>query len=379
MDSELIERLKKFLTGRQESFLVIEDLGSGFISTRARIKSKSKKIIVSETTFAENLEEIKKPFFPVDKVILAMGSDKALTIESTVHLKRSEPEEPIGETELDTLVFRGLWEFLNRYRGTVSKKLGIHDLDLVLAGTGIREVSLGPYRVFNPLGFKGENLHLRYRGTFINRELKVLLEKMENWGREKIIVEGGGILSLSIPQSFDYFVFAQEKTTDVFANSEENQLHFKTLSWGSVRILKKIALLFGVDAGVALDILLFLNDKSPAKKIKAVIDKKVKEEIQNLIKLFPKSSRRGRGTIFYLGFSLPFGFVSKFLGHQIKLVNFKDLITEQGYGVIMNEEKGQPLNIGNTLAFVTHVYSPPQYLFLNELLARRARWLTAKP
>ncbi|OGG40355.1 hypothetical protein A2116_01560 [Candidatus Jorgensenbacteria bacterium GWA1_49_17] len=378
MVGELFDRLKKLPKREQESFLVIEDLGFGFGVTRAKIRNKDKKINVYGTGFVENFEGIKKPLFPVDKVILAVGSDKAVTIESTIHLKRSEPDEPISETEIDTLVFRGLWEFLNRYRGTVSKKLGAHDLDLILAGAEIREVSLGQSRVFNPQGFKGANLYFRYRGTFIHRDLEALIEKMEHWGREKILVESGGILGLSVPPPSDYFVLVGDKATNVFANGEEDWLHLKVLPWGSGLILRKIAVFFGVSTGVAAEILLSLDKEPPSGKIKKAIEGMIREEIQNLLKLLPRSGGRGRQPDFYFGFNLPSVLVGKFLGPRMKLVNFKNLLTEQGYGVIMNQESAPFLNADNVLAFITHVYSPPQYGFLNDLLARRARWLTAK-
>jgi hypothetical protein len=375
---ELFDKLRKLPGKGRESFLVIEDFGYGFAVTRAKIKNKNKKIEISESGFVENFEEIKKPVFPVDKAILAVDSKKAVTIESVIRLRRSEPDQPVSETELDTLVFRGLWEFLNRYRSTASKKLGAHDLDLVLAGAEIREVLLGSYKVFNPLGFKGANLHFRYRGTFIRRELKSLVEKMDSWGRDKILIESGGVLSLSIPWPFDYFIFVGDKYADVFMGSEEEQLHLKTLSWGSGRIVKKIALLFGVSTDVALEILLSFDENPPAKKIKAVIEKTIEGEIQSFLKLIPKSRAPRQRPSFYLSFNLPLRCFEKFFGPRIKFVDFESWLTKQGYGVIINQESPVFFNRNNTLALITHVYSPPQYQFLNELLARRARWLTAK-
>lgn len=369
--------MKGVLGGGQESLLVLEDFDSGFVVTRAKVGNKDKKIKIFGPTFAKTFEEIKRPFPPVDKVILAVGSRKAVTVESVIRVGRSEPDQAISEAELDTLVFRGLWEFLNRYRSAASKKLGISDPDLILAGAEIREVSLGSYRVFNPLGFKGDNLHLRYRGTFIRRELKALIEKMENWGREKILVEGGGILALTLPQPFDYFAFVDDRLTDVFAGSEEENLHLKTLSWGSGRILNKIASVFDIEAETALKALLLFDEKPLSRKIKAAIEKAIKEEIESLVKMLPGSSPKGKYPSLYLTFNLPFAFFEKFLGPRMKVVDFRDWLIKQGYGVIMNRENMPFFNLGNTLALITHVYSSPQYRFLNNLLARRARWLTA--
>ncbi|MFH0712900.1 MAG: hypothetical protein V2A55_03575 [Candidatus Jorgensenbacteria bacterium] len=379
MIGELFDKLKKLPKSEQESFLVVEELVSGFGVTRAKIRSKDKKIKVYGTDFVKNFEEIKKPLFPVDKVILAVGSEKAVTVESVIHLKRNEPDEPINETEIDSLVFRGLWEFLSRYRSTVSKKLGCGDMDLILADAEIREVSLGSYRVFNPQGFKGANLCFRYRGTFIHRNQKALIEKMENWGREKILVEGGAVLGLSIPSPSDYFAFVGDKVTHVFANGEEDWIHFKALPWGSGLILRKIAAFFGVSADTALEILLSFDKEPPAGKIKKAIEGMIKEEIEDLLKLLPKSRERSRQAGPCLSLNLPSRFLGRFFGSRIRLINFRDLLTGQGYGVIINRESAPFLNTDNVLAFVTHVYFPPQYGFLNDLLARRARWLTAKP
>jgi hypothetical protein len=368
----LFNKLKKLLGRGQESFLIIEEFGPGFVVTKAKLKNKDKKIRILGTDFFESFEEIKKPVLRFDKAILAVGSRRAVTIEGVIRLKRNEPEQQISETELDTLVFRGLWEFLNRYRSTVSKKLGCHDLDLVLAGAEIREVALGSYRVFNPAGFKGANLNLRYRGTFIRRELKALVEKMEHWAGEKILVESGSIFALSVPRQFDYFGFVGDKVTDIFVSEEDERLHLKTISWGTDRILKKVALLFGVGAETALKILLTLDEKPPARKVRMAIERQVKQEVKNLLKALPQPSRRGAPPAFYLSFNLPLGSLEKFVGPRFKVVNFKSWLTEQGYGIIGDE--------GNesTLVLITHVYSPPQYRALNELLSRRARWLTAQ-
>lgn len=366
----LFGKLKELLKRGRESFLVIEDLGYGFALSRAKIRNKDKKIEIYKTGLAENFEEIRKSLFPVDKAILAVGSNKAITVESVICLKRNEPDRPVGEAELDTLLFRGLWEFLNRYRGVVSKKLGCPDSDLILSGAEIREVAVGASRVFNPLGFKGANLNFRYRGTFIRRELKALVERMENWAREKILVEGGAVIALSVPQPFDYFVIIRDKHTDIFAGGEGERLHFKALSWGSGRIVGSVASVFGVEPDVARAILLSLDEKPPARKIRAAAEKAIKEETENFLKLIPKSAGHARQSVFYSSPDLPLHHLRKFFGSRLKLFDFGDSLTKQGYDVIMSDDA--------TLAFITHVYFPPQYRFLNELLARRARWLTAK-
>ncbi len=381
MLATLRNKLKSLLTGGWERFLVIEESEGDFEFTKAKVNNKTKKIYISDSHKIASLEDLKKPLFSFDKIVLALSAKRALTIESVVRLKRSEPEELISEGELDTLLFRGLWEFLNHYRRWVVKKLKITDSDLVLASAEIREVLLGSYRVFNPLGFKGANLILRYRGTFISREVKGVIGKLEHWSRDFILVEGGQVLATSIPREVDYLVNVGSKITNVFLVSKEESLHIKDLPWGSVHLVKRIAEKFGVESEVAVGILLRKLKGEVSKKIFRLIVNEVKDEVAVLLRLLKslfKTAPRPR-PIFYFNFPLPQGlFQPLFKNRYSQLINFKTWLEEQDYGVVISEKQKRLMkNYESILALITHIYFPPQYQFLNQLLARRARWLIA--
>lgn len=384
MVAELRNKLKKFLKRGWEKFLIIEEEGkNGFWITKAKVKNRSKKIIIERRWSSADLDGLKKPIAPADKVILAMTPKRALTVESVVRLKRNAPDEAISEAELDTLVFRGLWEFLNHYRRWAVKKFKITDPELVLAGIEIREVALGSSRVFNPLGFKGATLFFRYRGTFIPRELLGFIKKLERQGREVIVVETNEVLAL-VPQSeLDYFVNIGSRRADVSFISPQEKLHKASLPWGSDRIVERLSSLFEVEPQIAEKILERVAAGRTSEQVKRAVMAEVKDEIGNFLEIlnasFKFKSRERSRPIFYFSFRLPQELLLPFFkSRYLRLVDFKRWLSEQGYGVIIVDGESELQNYGTTFALLTHLYFAPQYRFLNQLLARRARWLTAR-
>jgi len=148
----LLKTFKRVFGIRQEFCLVVEQFDDHLEAVYARVNNHKKRIKLVKRRKIKNFDKLRKPLAFIDRLVVALDSRHATTLESVVRLKRSKPQEIINEGELDHLVFRGLWEFLNRYRSWVGKKMGVSDLDLVLSDVQIREVNLGSHRVFNPTG-----------------------------------------------------------------------------------------------------------------------------------------------------------------------------------------------------------------------------------
>lgn len=347
--------------------------------TKAKVNNHGKKIKILKSYQVKSFEDLPKPFSFPDKLILAFDSSQAVTAEGFVNLKRAAPPETISESELDTLVFRGFWEFLNRYRTLAAKKLRVPDLDLILVGAEIRDIRLRNYRVFNPLGFKSERLGLRFRGTFIPRNFLPLLEKLKSWAKNFIVVEGGQIQSSLVSTPADYVLQIGSQKTAIFPLNDEC-MHSKDIAWGTDKLIQRISGVFGVEDDVAPFLLYAYLENRVSKRLDRFIGQNLKQELANLFKLnlFRRKTGSAHSRVYFQFNSLNFG--SGALGRfNIRQLNFREYLERQGFSIIIKPVKHNFFNnYDGVLAFITAAASPSPYHFLNQMLSRRSKWLTAQ-
>jgi len=375
----LQNKISGLLRGKWERFIIIERVHNVLDVTEAKVNSRDKEIRILKSYTVEDFGLLKKPFRLVDKLILALDSHSATTVESVIRLKRPEPQEPINEGELDTLVFKGLWKFLNRYRSWAAKKMGVTDLDLVLANAEIRDVALGSYKVFNPLGFKGSDLFLRFRGTLIPRSLLRQVEKLRSWARDFILIENGSIISLSVPEPAAYVIHTGRVKTSAFILGENECIYYKDILWGTDRVRDRLARMFSVDTSVATLILDRHISGQVSDKLNRAIAAELKQEFQNLFDLTAAACKGfgiSKRQTAYFHFRFPAHFLeSLFKKRYVRLIHFRKSLERRGYSVIMKHAREPSKTHDSVLTFLIHNYSYPQYQFLNQLLKRRAKWL----
>ena len=105
------------------------------------------------------------------KTILALDSDFAHTVNSSIGIIRDNPKETITESDLDNILFQALWRFFDRYRATAAGRLGVGDVDVVLSDIRVGEIKLDGHKVINPVGFKAKSAEIYLSETFISRKL----------------------------------------------------------------------------------------------------------------------------------------------------------------------------------------------------------------
>ena len=355
-----------------EKCLIIEHIDGGFYITQANVNNKDKKIHFKRNWIEDDLSKIKRPLLvSVDKLVLALDSSQATTIESVINLKRSRPEETINDGELEHLIFRALWEFLNRYRVWTAKKMGVKDLDLVLASIDIRDVRLSNHRIFNPLGFRGSEFSLRLRGTFIPRSVIVHLHRFKPWTRFLTVIESLTILLNAIPKPDRFLVQSTHNQTTVFSFDDEEQIYHKKITWGGEHLVKSVAKMLLVEEDVAHLILERYINNQVSERMRRLIDREWREQFQILFK-----------KINYKQAHFDFRFALPKQGAWLtpvnnRLVKLHKTLSEQGFEFKFNKRmKHFPLETNNmTLALLTEQYSYPQYQLLNQMLRRRSKWL----
>jgi hypothetical protein len=371
--------LQGFWNGHREDFLVIEHWNGSYEVTRASRNFKKKEITILERYTAKNLGSVKHPVRKTDKIIFSLRSDEATTAETVVTLKRHDADETINEGEMDQLVYQGFWDFLNRYRAMAAKKMGVSDSDLIMAYIQVREVYIGSNKVFNPIGFKGKELSLRLRGTFVPRGLLDSLNRFKNWG-SVFVFEGAGVPGPVIKEAGSLIVQVGEDMTTVFRVAEDEQVFEAVCDWGTGLLDKTVVDDLGVDEDSARSILeLYFQDEVSAH-VKRWLDSRVNKslnDLSNLLESVKKRSKMGRPKL-YFTFRSP-GLASspkagKLGGFPVRI----DEELERREFVLRKKNAASafdPRINQNTLALLYFKYDLPKFGTLNQLLHRRVRWL----
>jgi hypothetical protein len=365
-----------------ERSLVIEETANHFEVFYTKLYLSSKKIVFLKRKKVKGLEELRRPLFLLDKLIFALDSHHATTIESVIRLKRPQPQEIINEAELDHLVFRCLWDFLNRYRGWAARKMRVSDLDVVLANIEVRDVGLGNHRMLNPLGFKGAEFFLRLNGTFIPRSILATINSFRKWASDFVVVESGSIVSFAIPESANLVIHPTLTKTTVFLLGEEERLFSREFFWGFSSLCQAIAKNFYVSEDLAQEILSRYMARQVSPKVYRLIRLLVRRELRTLLDLINNHYNKNRGNArltAYFNFRdfRPPEFV---FPNFYRFANFSKWLELQGFQVIYKtgavRDRVSAGVFENALALLTYNYHYEHYNFLNQLMKRRARWLT---
>ena len=371
--------IQNLWNGARENFLIVEQFNGSYEVTRAFRNFGKKEIVIGKRFKLDSLDSLKRPLGKISRLVFSLNSQSATTAESVVTLKRSKPEEIINEGEIDQLLYQGFWDFLNRYRGLAAKKMATNDQNLVLAYIQVREVQMGSHKLFNPIGFKGSELSLRLRGTFISRELLSSLERFKDWG-ELFVFESVSVLGPVLHELGSFAIQVGEDKTAVFKVTEEEQVFTAMYDWGTGIFGKRTAADLGIDEDSAQSIVLayFQGGVSPA--VRRWLDSRINENLGNffgLLEPLKKKSGIGRPKL-YFSFRSPSlassGQFGKFHGTLIRV----DEELEREEFVLKNKpgtEIFNPIINQGALAILSFEYDLPKFEPLNQLLRRRVRWL----
>jgi hypothetical protein len=365
----------------REDFLVLEELDDRVLVVRANVDNFLKRISINQKYSVGAFADVKNKLLPVDKLVIALSPAHATTIESVVELKRTEPKNPITESELDTLIFRGLWEFLNHYRVWAAKKMNVSEFDLILANIAINDVHLGNHRVFNPLGFSSKDFTLNIRGTFIPRGLLPVIERFNKMTRHLHVVEGPSVFNSLVAEDNDFSVQAAQTKSFVFISRGDEKLFVMTCPWGSVNIIEVVAKFFGVDDEVAELILGRYDRHEMSARLERLIEKIFRKEFARfwgmLEPLYTRlaKDRKSRAHL-HFRFNAP---SLELVNENFKIVPaaFNEHLMREGYDIITSRrvKDFSPKLDQSILALLVYPYDRPQYAFLNQLLRRRVKWL----
>jgi len=358
---------------------LIAESDSGFEATRV-LEVPSRKVIRITSSFSiPDFKRFHRSFGGKETIVLAPESDHATTAETTVRLKRDNPSSLITEQEMDHLVFKALWEFLHRYRSWAAKKMGITDLSLVLAAVEVRDVLLQNHRVFNPVGFKGDSITIRIRGTFISREFLPVLERMKSWGNARVVEEG--IALTDAVQSKEYFVFcAGRRTTSVFFRGYEETRYVEEYPWGTDCFVRALGESFELDYETASQLLIRVSAGAVSESFARYCNALIRKQYDELLGMIDEGALKKKTGALHpeLFFHFKNLAAPEFLTGKIqkKFVRIDERFLREEY--TLETAKGvrfDPLTAQVPLALLLYAEYAPKYELLNRLLKRRARWL----
>ena len=431
------ERIGTILKRSRECFVVIEErdplgrgldeAGCGFTVTPATVDHAEQRVAFGAPYHANDFRSVRRRLLPFDRGVVVLDGRRATTIESIARVRREVGGRPIDEGELDTLVFKALWEFLNRYRSWAAKKMNIADLELTLAAIEVVNVSLDGHRLLNPIGFRGDVLAVGFRGPFVPRTLAEAFERFRGWVGELTVAERGSLLaSTFLTDSGRYLLDVGERRTAVFVRRDEDLAFLREFDWGAASVINAVAEHFMSSPLVAGELLTAVAHGRTSERFSHAVDRALRPEAAHLMEYIdgfstptghtpPKARFRYSGTVgrqagkrkpvstkasgnstgdFLVHFRVPVPRFQTLLAHTpISCISADQICSARGFTVLGSAVPGNgsprlaPLWRGEarrtlsaeTFAAVMYPYAHREYGILNQLLRRRARWLISQP
>jgi hypothetical protein len=357
-----------------QKYLVVEQLDSKFRVSSVFL-SKSNELILLDSEEIADLNNIKKTF-SAPYVILALDSKHATTVEKEVTIGRLHPNREVTENEIDQIIFKVLWEFLNEHRNKAAKKMDVTDLDIVLSEIEIKEVFLGSKNILSPIGFKGEKVTFRFRGTLIPRSSLEYIESLRVFGHNLKAVERFAVVS-SLSSPADFFVHSGNNSTEVFSITDKTLEYKEKYPWGVKKIVVPVSENFSINEDSACQILEWYFNGCLSENFSQAVKKKIKPALDELNKTVKSITKRRKVKIMV---NVPKPFFEEALGEYNKAEYFDTIgaLESKGFNVIIkkNSKKDFFLNQNNSALVLagSNLFSP-HHENLNRMLRRRSRWL----
>ncbi len=314
-----------------------------------------------------------------DAALLVCDATHAATVRGTVRIQRENPEEPIAEAELDAVLFRALWSFLNRFRPLAAVKLNVSELDLVVANIAVCGVRIHEHKVFNPIDFRGKELVIEFRGTFVPRALVSAIEKISSRVKEPVVaVERGAILSEMLGEDA-ICIDIRDSVADIYRSYADETAHIGRSEWGTKNISEKLGIYFGVPNAIVSDVLKRYTKNQISEKVRNAVSGLARKEIAALRESVEGVLKRAhaekrlpiRFTVHAQG-----GFPSELIGdarmHEMKIWEEEKQAAPHAQKAVraaLSREEEE------MVALMHYPYVDPQYAFLNQFLHRRVKWL----
>lgn len=383
-----LNKLLSLLTDKDDRFLVVEIFENDNRASYIKANFASKELRVLKTASASSLKKLLNNFRRLKKykIILGLDSHIASTIYSSAVIVRDNYKELINEPELDNLISQAIWKFFDRQRGKVAAKMGVSDLDILLADVKIRGVKLDGHKVVNPAGFKAKTVEIQFSQTFLRRDFSNSLKDLLPLNQVVLMSENGtaysNVVAKSGPENDFLLANIFNAKTSLFLTEGSQNNYWDRFSWGEDDINRSLSDDLAIDPVVARQIITkyAANDFSPTfrRRLEVLLMK----EFHTLARGLNSAMKRLDAKVVYVHpfFELPNLFGGSFKNNFDRPVAVKlltaDLISENfGFDIKFKNDKDKKQIFG-LLAMLMEWYLAPREDNMSKLANRRVRWLS---
>jgi len=228
------------------------------------------------------------------KNILDLDSKSAVTIFSSVTIKRDNPREELGMIDLENSISQAIWKLFDGSRREAAERLQIGEVDLLLTDARVMGMKIDGHQVINPHGFKGKELDVILAITMVKRNQFV---------DETNPIEGGSarayLLSREKKLSDALYIEIGDDWTTLFSVKPKHISYMSDFNWGISRVIELMRKKLEISESVAREFYsrLTLGDTSPhiLKQLEKVFYDAFSEFVDGLaegIKEFSKSKTK---------------------------------------------------------------------------------------
>ena len=358
--------------GKAERYIIIEDRDPAFRAVEAIVDERAGEIIITRDGLVDDYKTLRRPLAAADKLIVSFPPGRATTVESVVSVRRTKTKEPINEGELDYLVFKGLWEFLNENRIWAAHKMRIADFDMILTNVEVSNVAVDGHNVVTPLGLEGTKVVFTIRGTFVPRSVLPIVESIRRAGHVVRIIEGMAVASAFIGDGV--VVHGGRRRTYVYSSDARGVRFRHQRRWGTRSLELAVSSSLGISQSNAIVILERYLTGRVSNRFNGVIAERIGRQLRKFSRVVQEVSsakdvvRVNVPQVLYKQMSVKAG--------KIYYADVQKLLADRGFRVIMETGQSHPLDDTTYLAYLGSALFSTHYGELNRILRRRARWLT---
>lgn len=318
--------------------------------------------------------------------LLVLDPGIAATIPGAVLLLREHAGHTIDEAELENLISQAVWRFFDHYRPVAMSRLGVNDLDLLLANIRILDVRLDGHHVFNPLGFTAKTVDVVLEQTFAVRHVfDTIIAAIPKHAIEFVVEAGvAGLHALSRSVPHKKFVlgnlFADATSLYVFERRPHAAGNVSlpmadlagTFPWGERQLLGSMMDELAVEHSVAKAITARYIQRDLSPPLERRIGEYLDDGVTSLVRLLKSNVRLAHP--FYLNafYPLPLQNVVARHGVCVEAVDLPSLLEHVGFSF----ERVPPpsAHFLSLAAFIEYFFSRRNE-HLDRFAKRRARWL----
>lgn len=299
--------------------------------------------------------------------VFGLDSQLAVTVFSSVVVPHESRGE-ISEADLENYLSKAVWKSFDVLRKEAAERLGVSEIDLILAGARVVGMKVDGHEVLNPHGFVGRTLEISLCITMVKRGVLESGKDKNNEAGVEIFEKGSAaayLLSRLLGLSRLLYIEIEDDKTKLFLVTPIRTSYLNEFDWGKSHIAETYASSFGVPTETAFEIYgsFIKGDVSLTvlEKMRRVFYSAFKKFIDGLtvnVKNFPDLDLKRLPPIYIRSnFPLPEEMSKRAFMLGKKRARFISLDKEMDIGDLVNNS---PYNA---------------YEWLNQLARRRIRWL----